>query len=144
VHKLTEKIKFDVETMKYISLFGKITKVNAKDCFKQDNKLIFIVDEGRAGMAVGNKGKNIKKLEKLLKKKIKIIEHNKDLIEFVKNVIYPLKAKEIKEEEGIITIVPVDNKTRGYLIGREASNLRNYEKIVKRYFDIDELKVAQS
>ncbi|MBD3354806.1 NusA-like transcription termination signal-binding factor [Candidatus Woesearchaeota archaeon] len=141
---MAAKIKLDIETMKCISLFGKITKVTAKDCFKQDKKLIFIVDEGKAGMAVGKKGANIKKLEKLLNKKVKIIEQSDDLIEFVKNVIYPLKAKEISENEGIVTIVPIDNKTRGYLIGREASNLRNYEEVVKRYFDIEELKVSQS
>ena len=136
------KIKFDIDVMKFISLFGKITKVDAKDCFKQENKIVFIVNEGMAGKAVGKKGMNIKKLENLFKKKIKIIEYNPDLIEFVKNVIHPLGAKEITEDGGIVTIIPVDSQTRGYLIGREAVNLRAYENIVKRYFDIKEIKVV--
>ena len=79
------KIKFDIDLMKFISIFDKITKVHAKDCFKQGEKLVFIVKKGKAGMPVGKKGMNIKTLEKILKKKIKIVEHSEDLIEFVKN-----------------------------------------------------------
>ncbi|MEE9525601.1 MAG: NusA-like transcription termination signal-binding factor [Candidatus Woesearchaeota archaeon] len=135
------KIKFDINIMKFISLFEKITRVNAKDCFKQDTRLVFIVPEGKAGMAVGKKGMNIKKLENLLKKKIKIVEYDDDVIEFVKNVIHPLGAREIAEDEGTVTITPPDSQTRGYLIGREAVNLRGFEEIVKRYFDIKEIKV---
>ncbi|MBW2996174.1 NusA-like transcription termination signal-binding factor [Candidatus Woesearchaeota archaeon] len=136
------KIKFDIDLMKFISLFEKITKVNAKDCFKQHEKIVFIVPEGKAGIAVGKKGMNIKKLEGILKKKVKIVEYSDDLIEFVKNVIHPLGAKEITEDDGIVTIIPPDSQTRGYLIGREAINLRGFEDIVKRYFDIKEIKVV--
>jgi N utilization substance protein A len=136
------KIKFDIDIMKFISLFDKVTKVHAKDCFKQESRIVFIVNEGMAGKAVGKAGMNIKKLEKILNKKVKIVEYNPDLIRFVNNVIHPLKAKEISEEKGIVTIIPVDSQTRGYLIGREAVNLRAFESIIKRYFDIDEVKVV--
>ena len=135
------KIKFDIDIMKFISLFEKITHVNAKDCFKQENKIVFIVNEGLAGKAVGKGGMNIKKLENLFKKKVKIVEYNPDLLEFVKNVIHPLSAREISEDEGVVTIIPVDSQTRGYLIGREAVNLRAFENVVKRYFEIKEIKV---
>ena len=139
---MTIKIKFDVELMKFISLFEKITHTNAKDCFKQNNKIIFIVNEGLAGKAIGKGGSNIKVLEKMLLKKVRIVEYNDDLVEFVKNIIHPLQAKEIREEDGTVTITPIDSTTRGYLIGREAVNLRNFEDIVKRYFEIKEIRVV--
>ena len=139
---LTIKIKFDIEIINFLGIFDQITRVHASDCFKQDKRLVFVVAEGMAGKAVGKAGQNIKKLETMLKKKIKIVEKNDDLIIFVNNVIHPNKAKEITEEDDIVTITPVDSITRGYLIGREAVNLRNYEKIVKRYFDIKEIKVV--
>ena len=72
MHNLTIKIKFDIELMKFISLFEKITKINAKDCFKSGAKLVFIVNPGYIGKAIGKGGVNIKKLESLFKKKIKI------------------------------------------------------------------------
>ena len=137
------KIKFDIDIMKFISMFERITKTNAKDCFKQDKKIIFIVNEGMAGKAVGKGGSNIKKLEGLFRKKVRIVEFNPDLIEFVRNVVHPLQAKEIREEEtGVVIITPIDSTTRGYLIGREAVNLRGFEEIVKRYFEVKEIKVV--
>ena len=135
------KIKYDFNLIKFISMFESLTKASVKDCFTQNDKLVFIVRENQIGKALGKSGSNIKRLENLFKKKIKIAEYNPDLLQFIKNLIYPLKIKEINEEEGIVTITPLDSKTRGYLIGRAAVNLRNTEEIVNRYFEVKEIKV---
>ncbi len=97
--------------------------------------------KGQLGKAVGKKAANVKKLEKMLNRKIKILEFNPEIIVFIKNLIYPLKAKDIKKEDKTITIEGPDTRTKGLLIGKNAKNLRNTEKIVKKYFDIDEIKV---
>jgi len=136
------KIKFDVNLMKTISLFEKITKARVKDCLEQGNRLIVIVNKGEMAKAIGPKGANIRKLEGLFKKKLKIIEYTEELIEFVKNVIAPIKPSSIDEEEDVIIITPTDLKTRGLLIGRGAENLRGFEDIIKRYFPIKELRVT--
>ena len=135
------KIKFDINIMKFISLFESITRASVKDCIEQSKKLIFIVNENQISKAIGKRGLNIKKLEKLLNKKVKVIEYSNDLLQFTQNTLFPQKVKEISEEEGIITITPPDSKTRGMLIGHNAQNLRNTEEIVKRYFPIKEIKV---
>lgn len=135
------KISFDIDSMQFISMFESMTHAKVKDCIKKPDKLIFIVETGEIGKAIGKKGANIRKLENKFKKKIKIIEFDEDPLIFTQNVFYPNKAKDISEEEGVITITPIDNTTRGYFIGRGASNLRNAEEIVKRYFEIKEIKV---
>ncbi len=135
--------KYDNQTLKTMSLFENITRTRLKDCFIDDNDLLtFIVEQGQLGKAVGKKAANVKKLEKLLNRKIKILEFNPDVIRFVKNLIYPLKAKDIAKEEDEIIITGPDTKTKGLLIGKNAKNLRNTEKIVKKYFDIKEIKVV--
>jgi len=137
------KIKYDINVMKFISMFESATGAQLHDCFMQDEKIIFVVKRGQIGKALGKKGINIKKLENMLKKKIRIIEFNEDALQFVKNAVHPLQIKDITEEAGIITITPIDSKTRGYLIGRGAANLRNTEAVVQRYFkDIKEIKVV--
>ena len=137
------RIKYDINVMKFISLFESATGSNLRDCFIQEEKIMFIVKSGQIGKALGKRGANIRKLENLLKKKIRIIEFDEDVLQFVKNAVYPLQIKDISEENNIITITPVDLKTRGYLIGRSASNLRNTEKIIRRYFEnISEIKVV--
>ncbi|MBW2977214.1 NusA-like transcription termination signal-binding factor [Candidatus Woesearchaeota archaeon] len=135
------KIKYDVNTMKFISLFESITGAALKDCFEQNSRLIFVVKQGEIGKAIGKRGLNIKKLERVLRKKIKIIEFNPELLQFVQNIVFPSKVKEIKQEDSTVIITPPDSETRGYLIGKSAVNLRNTEEIVKRYFDITEIKV---
>ena len=134
-------MKYDVETIKLISLFEKITRARVRDLFVQ-HMPIFIVQQGDIRQALGRNNMNLNRLEKLLKKKIKIIEYSDSLLQFVLNVIAPIKVADIKEEDNTVIITPKDTKTRGYLIGRAGSSLRNYEQIVKRYYpDVKEIKV---
>ena len=135
------RIKFDIDTMKIMSLFETITRAKLKDCIISEGMITFIVEENEAAKAIGKKGANVKTLERGLKKKIKIVEFSTDLIRFVQNLAYPAKIREANQEGKILTLTAVDSQSRGLLIGRGASILRNYESIVKRYFDIDEIKV---
>ena len=139
------KIKYDINVMKFISLFESLTGANLKDCFLKDNIVYFIAQEDQIGLALGRKGSNIRRLEQVLNRKIKILEFNPQLEKFIKNIIFPLKVEEISVSEGdsrIVTLMVGDTKTRGLLIGKSARNLRNYESLAKRYFKIDEIKVV--
>ncbi len=135
------KIKYDLNLMKFISLFESITRAAVKDCFELSERLVFIVKEGNIGKALGRGGSNVRRLEGMLKRKLRIIEFNENLLRFIQNVVYPSKVKDIVEEEGVVTITPPDSETRGYLIGRGAVNLNTTKEIVKRYFEIKEIKV---
>jgi len=140
---MAEKIVFNNDVIKFMSLFNNVTKVDLKDCIDGPNKIIFIVGTGNAGKAIGKKGINVQKLEKKFSKKVKIIEYNENPIQFIKNTIHPNKARDIVcENEDTYIITPIDNSTRGMLIGRNAVNLREYEKIIMRYFKFKELKVV--
>jgi len=135
------KVKFDSEVMKVIAAFQGIARVDVKDCIVEPEKIVFIVGENQGSRAVGKQGIYAKQMEKAFNRKIKIVEFNSDVLEFAKNLIYPLKAKEVTEKEGIVTITPPDLQTRGYLIGRSATTLRSFERLIKRHFPITELKV---
>ena len=127
--------------MRYISLFESMTRAKVKDCIVNET-IVFIIHENEMGKAIGKQGSNIKRVENTLKKKIKLAEFDDDVLQFIQNLIYPLKAKEIKEEDGIVTIYGPDTKTRGMLIGRDRHNINSVSDIVKRHFDIKEIKVA--
>ena len=136
------KIKYDLSLMKFMSFFESLTNTRLKDCFIDKNSLlVFVVEENQIAKAIGKKGVNVKNIKEKLNRKIKIVEFNPHLEIFIANLINPLKAKEIKIDEKIVTIVGPDTKTKGLLIGRNGQNLRNYEEIVNRYFDIKEIKV---
>jgi N utilization substance protein A len=135
------KIKYDIDIMKYMSLFESLSGAKVKDCIVND-VIFFIVHENEMGKAIGKQGSNIKRVENTLKKKIKLAEFNNDISQFIQNLIYPLKAKEIKEEEGAVTIYVDDRKTKGMLIGRDRHNINSIKDIVKRHFKVEEIKVA--
>ncbi|MBU0666632.1 MAG: NusA-like transcription termination signal-binding factor [Nanoarchaeota archaeon] len=135
-------LKLDTEIIRQIALFENITRAHVKDCFVLRDRLTFIVQSGEMGKALGKNKANIFKIEKLLKRRIKIFEYNPNILQFVRNLFLPLRIQEIKEEENIITITGPDSKTKGLMIGANAKNLRAYEEITKRYFSqVNEIKV---
>ncbi len=139
------KIKFDSNVIKHISLFESMTHARVKDCFEDSqDTLVFIVEKGDIVKAIGKNGETAKKLKDLIKKKIKIVESSADIKEFIKSLILPLKADKIEQEGDLIYLKSNDVRTKGLLIGKAASNLRNYESIVQRYFPIKEIKVVDN
>ena len=128
--------------MKYITLFETFTRAKVKDAVENQQTLIFIVQEGEMGKAIGKGGATIKRLENTLKRKIKIVEFSDDVKEFIRHYIFPLKVNEIAQEEETITITGPDTKTKGLLIGRDSKNLNQLLYMVKRYFKISSIKVV--
>jgi NusA-like KH domain protein len=140
--KKTLTTVLDVDMLKCIGLFENVTHARVKDAFYFKEILTFMVLEGDMFKALGKNLSNLKRLEQMLQKRIKIIEYNPDIIKFITNLLYPYKVAEIKQDEKIITITDPDMKTKGLIIGAKAQNLRAYESIVKKYFDIVEIKVS--
>lgn len=137
-----QKISFDTDMLKCMSLFENITHANLKDCFFDRDKLIFIIAQGEMGKALGRNKTNIEKIEKRLNRRIKIVEFNSERLQFITNYLAPLKIVDITEEDDVVTITGADTKTKGLMIGMKAQNLRNLEKIISKYFKLEEIKVV--
>ena len=129
--------KYNLEIIGYINTFENLTKARVKDCYIDKNKqLVFIVEQGEAGKAIGKAGKNINTLNKILDKKIKVIEFNSNVVKFIENAIYPLKA-EISQENNTITITANGPRLKALLIGRDQQNLKALQDLVSKYFDVE-------
>ena len=125
-----------------MSLFEKLTGAELKDCLILREKIIFLVEEGQIARALGKNKKNILRLEGALNRRFKVVEYSSDLLQFIKNMMAPLRIVEIKEEESVVTIVGPDEKTKGLMIGARAQNLREYEKAIQKYYPaLKEIKV---
>ncbi len=135
------RVKYDSEIMKLITLFESMTGAKVRDCIANE-KLVFIIEENDMGKAIGRNGSNIKRIEGALKKSIKLVEFSDNIVQFVRNLIHPIQASNIANENGIITISGRDTTSRAMLIGRERQNINHLTGIVKRYFDVKEIKVV--
>ena len=134
------KIKYDIDPMKFMAMFESLTHISPKDCISGE-PLIFVVNRGDIARAIGKNASNIHRLEGMLKKRVKIIEFNDDVCMFIRNVIAPLKVAEVSLEENKITIKDPDTKVKGMIIGRDSTNLNKTKEIVSRYFEFEDIVV---
>ena len=139
-------IKLTVEEMKYIALLQDLTGAIARDCIidNENNRIIFIVRPGDAGKAIGRRGVNINKLRRLLGKEIEVIEYADDLETMVKNLFAParvLGVRLVQRNGRKILYVTVDPNDKGRAIGKGGRKVSIARIVLKRYFDIDEVRI---
>ena len=129
--------KYTIELIGYINTLENLSKAKVKDAFIDKNEmLVFVINQGEIGKAIGKGGINIRRLSGLLKKRVKLIEFNEDVKEFVKNCIQPLQAS-IAMEDTTITLESSDTTVKAKLIGRDKQNLNALKELVNRYFKVD-------
>ena len=144
---MTQAITLTTDQMRLISLFQNVTKTTARDCLddeKQD-KIIFVVNEGKMGLAIGRGGSNIKSLQNILKRNVELVEYFDDPIKFLKNVLNPKYVNEVKldtkQDGSLHAIVIVDHNKKGLVVGREGRNAEKARLFAKRYFDISNVQI---
>ena len=135
-------MKYDIDLMQKMTLFENVTKATVKDAFYFRERLTFIVQPGEMGKALGKNKAHLTKLEDMMKLRIKIAEFDSDVQKFIVNFLNPLKIQSMEEQDGVITLHGADHKTNGLIIGSRAQNLRALEEVIKKYFEITEIKVV--
>jgi N utilization substance protein A len=133
-------VSFDMKTIGFINVFENLTHAGVKDCFAEGDSLVFIIDQGQMGLAIGKGGINIKNASSVFKKDIKAYEFNPEPVEFVKNLLYPIKPKAVERQDNLVVVKTSDSVEKGKVFGREKTNLKRIQEIVKKYFEI-EIKV---
>ena len=126
----------DMQVMRYINLFAKVSKISSKHCFIYNNTIIFVVPASKVSQAIGENGKNIKKMSEILDKKVKVVLLPKgieDAEKFITTIIYPIEIKNIEIQDGYL-IINAGMQSKAMLIGRNKRRLEEMRKIIKNYF----------
>ena len=134
-------MKLDAETIKLSSMFESMTTAHVKDCFKEEDEVVFVVMPGHMAKAIGKQGVNVKKMSNLLKKNVRILEFSDNPVTFVRNVLRMANV-DIIEDQGNVVIHCPDTKTKGQVYGREKERLEKLQKLTKRYFPSCDVLVA--
>lgn len=139
---MPQTIKLTTDQMRLISLFQNVTGASARDCVEDEkqNRVIFIVNEGKMGLAIGKGGSHIKNLQNIVKKNVELVEYSDDPVTFLKNMLNPKLVTEVKLNKRLDgttqAIVIVDAKKKGIVVGREGKNAEKARLLAKRYFEI--------
>ena len=144
---MTEKIKLTSDELRLISLFQSITGAIARDCVVDDkmDRVIFIVNKGQMGLAIGKGGATIRQLQNVVGKKVELVEYSDDASEFIRNILNTDMINEIRINDRIDgtrqAIVIVDPKKKGVVVGREGRNAEKARLLAKRYFQISNVLI---
>ncbi|MFY9299925.1 MAG: NusA-like transcription termination signal-binding factor [Candidatus Nitrosotenuis sp.] len=139
---MPQTIKLTTDQMRLISLFQNVTGASARDCVEDEkqNRVIFVVNEGKMGLAIGKGGSHIKNLQNIVKKNVELVEYSDDPINFLKNMLNPKLVSDVKLNKRLDgttqAIVIVDPKKKGIVVGREGRNAEKARLLAKRYFEI--------
>lgn len=139
---MPQTIKLTTDQMRLISLFQNVTGASARDCVEDEkqNRVIFVVNEGKMGLAIGKGGSHIRNLQNIIKKNVELVEYSDDPISFLKNMLNPKLVTEVKLNKRLDgttqAIVIVDPKKKGIVVGREGRNAEKARLLARRYFEI--------
>ncbi len=139
---MKQSIKLTTDQMRLMSLFQNVTGATARDCVEDEkqDRVIFVVNAGKMGLAIGKGGSHIKNLQNIIKRNIELVEYSEDPTVFLKNMLNAKLVSEVKmnkRADGTMqAIVIVDPKKKGIVVGREGRNAEKARLLAKRYFEI--------
>lgn len=147
---MTEKIKLTSDELRLMSLFQSITSVTARDCVVDDkmDRVIFIVNKGQMGLAIGKGGMTIRQLQNVVTRKVELVEYSDDASDFVRNILNPQMVNEVKitqrTDGSKQAVVLVDAKRKGVVVGKEGRNAEKARLLAKRYFQISNVLITSA
>lgn len=126
----------DMQDLRYLNLFNKITRINTKYCFVYNNTVYFCVPRNLISKAIGSEARNIRRMSEILRKRVKIVAIPRDISEakaFIESVVEPVTIKEMEINEDEI-VVGGNVQTKAALIGRNKRRLIEMQDIIKGFF----------
>ncbi len=144
---MTQSIKLTTDQMRMMSLFQNVTGATARDCVEDEkqDRVIFVVNNGKMGLAIGKGGMHIKSLQNIVKRNVELVEFDEDPAKFLTNLLNSKLISEVKinkRADGTKqAIVMVDPRKKGIVVGREGRNAEKARLLAKRYFDISSVLI---
>ncbi|MFL6490924.1 MAG: NusA-like transcription termination signal-binding factor [Nitrososphaera sp.] len=142
------EIKLTSDELRLMSLFQSITSATARDCIVDDkmDRVIFVVNKGQMGLAIGKGGSTIKQLQNMVAKKIELVEFSDDPAEFVRNMLNADMVNDVRITERSDgtkqAVVTVDPRKKGAVVGREGRNAEKARLLARRYFQISNVLIV--
>lgn len=144
---MPDKIKLTYEELGLMSIFQNVSGAMARDCVidDKDDRVIFVVNSGEMGLAIGKSGQSIKNVQRAIGKSVELVEYSDDVKVFISNALGPKFVEDIRLSEKLngakIATVVVDPRKKGAIVGRNGRNAEKARLLAKRYFEIDTIHI---
>ena len=144
---MVQSIKLTTDQMRMMSLFQNVTGATARDCVEDEkqDRVIFVVNNGKMGLAIGKGGVHIKSLQNIVKRNIELVEFYEDPAKFLTTLLNAKLVSEVKINTRLDgskqAVVMVDPRKKGIVVGRDGRNAEKARMLAKRYFDISSVLI---
>ncbi|MFA5860867.1 MAG: NusA-like transcription termination signal-binding factor [Candidatus Thermoplasmatota archaeon] len=137
-------IKLDADTLRIFAMFEGMTRASLKDVMDEEDRIVFIVDEGHVGRAIGKGAINLKRLRESLGKEVVLIGYAGEREAFLKNVFHRFKVESVEWEDrngDIIAHVKIPQEEKGKAIGKAGRNIQLARTLMKRHFQVADVSL---
>jgi transcription antitermination factor NusA-like protein len=129
----------DMQDLRYLNLFEKVTGIRTHFCFEYNNTIIFCVPKELVSKALGPEVRNLRRISEIIKKRVKVIQAPKDsddIKKFIGFIVWPVTFKGLEVLPNEI-ILDAGSQSKAALIGRDKRRLIEMQKITKDFFKKD-------
>jgi len=138
-------VRLTEEEMRYISLFERMTEAVVRDCVERDETVVFVVESGEMGKAIGKGGANIDRVRRSVGKEVEVVEFSEDEADFVANAFQPaaIESVEVSEDDsGKVAYVEVAESDKGLAIGKDGENIETAKQLAQRHYEFDDIVLS--
>jgi len=138
------------ECMRLISQFESLTGASSRDCVvdNRNERIIFVINPGDMGLAIGKSGSSIKKASEVMGKRIEVVEYSMDPAQFLRNCFLPAQVTGVdfdtNEEDQQVARIEVRDEDRGLAIGKAGKNIFKAKVLALRQHDIADVQLMQN
>jgi len=112
------------------------TRATAVDCIIDEkfDRLIYVIPKEEMGLAIGHRGEQIRKLQKLLGTRIEMVEYAREPVDLIRNIFQPVPVEMVKDpSDGSITVRVQRKADLGIAIGRNGANAEKARLLIRRF-----------
>ena len=139
---------FDMQFIRYMNLFEKVTRISSSHCFNYNNTLVFVVPRHLVQRAIGKDNSNLKQLSTILEKRIRVLAEPKsmaDLNQFFTVLVSPITFEklDVVTNDGVkeLVITTGNRESKAMLIGRDRLREKEMKDALDQHFDIKNIRI---
>lgn len=126
----------NMQTMRYINLLDRVSRVKTTRCFVYNNTIIFAVPQEMMSQAIGPSGRNVRAIQEQLGKRVKIIcspSGLEDLQNFVQAIVEPIGFRSV-DVQGNEIVLNAGSRNKASLIGRDKARWNELSQVLEDIF----------
>jgi N utilization substance protein A len=134
---------------RYIEELRILTKATALDCIIDERfeRIIYIIQKGDMGLAIGKKGENIRRMQNVLGKRIEMVEYADEQNAFIANIFRPVEITKVEKDPvtGSLLVSLHKKSDLGTAIGKKGANIEKARLLMRKFWGVElgDLKIGE-